>query len=381
MKTVAILGSTGSIGKNTLKVISQLKDKFKVVALAAGANTRLFARQINKFHPRIGAIMDETKFASLKKDVKTRTRLLAGEEGIEQVAGLNADIVVMAIGGSAALLPTLKALEKSKRLALANKECLVMAGDIIMRESKARGVEIIPVDSEHSAIFQCLKDEEKKALEKIYLTGSGGPLKDIAKERLKHVLPDFAMRHPRWRMGKKISIDSATLINKGLEIIEAGYLFGLSPEKVEVLIHPEALIHSLVEFCDGTILAQLAAADMRMPIQYALTYPKRMPVRFARVDLAREKRLSFHSPDLSKFPCLKLAMQVARQKGLAGAVLCACDEECVLAYLSGKIRITDFAPVIENVLAKLKNKPKPSLKDILKADKWAREEVKRWFPC
>ncbi len=381
MKTVAILGSTGSIGKNTLKVISQLGNNFKVVALATGANSGLFARQINKFRPRIAAIMDETKFAPLKKDVKTRTRLLAGRDGVEEAAGFGADIVVMAIGGSAALIPTLKALEKSKRLALANKECLVMAGDIIMRESKACGVEIIPVDSEHSAIFQCLKDEEKKALEKIYLTGSGGPLKDIAKERLEFVQPDFALRHPRWRMGRKISIDSATLMNKGLEIIEAGYLFGLAPQKIEVLIHPQAIIHSLVEFCDGTILAQLGTADMRMPIQYALTYPGRMPSRVARIDLAREERLSFYSPDLNKFPCLGLGMQVARAKGLAGAVLCAADEECVSAYLAGKIRITDFAPVIEKVLVKLKNKPSPGLKDILSADKWAREEVKRWFPC
>jgi len=381
MKTVAILGSTGSIGKNALKVISQLGNKFKVVALATGANSGLFARQINRFRPRLAAIMDESKFSSLKKDVKTRTRLLAGQEAIEQVAGFGADIVVMAIGGSAALVPTLKVLEKSKRLALANKECLVMAGDIIMRESKRRGVEIIPVDSEHSAIFQCLKEEGKKTIEKIYLTGSGGPLKDVAKERLEFVQPEVALRHPRWRMGKKISIDSATLMNKGLEVIEAGYLFNLTPQKIEVLIHPEALIHSLVEFCDGTILAQLAAADMRIPIQYALTYPKRMPSRVARIDLAREKRLSFHSPDLNKFPCLKLAMQVARQKGLAGTVLCACDEECVLAYLAGKIKITDFAPIIENVLAKLKNKPNPSLKDILNVDKWAREEVKKWFPC
>lgn len=377
MKTVAILGSTGSIGKNALRVISRLKNKFKVVALAAGTNTELFAEQINRFRPHLAAIMDESKFASLKKDVRVRTRLLSGREGVEEVADSGADIAVMAIAGGAALLPTLKSLEKPKRLALANKEGLVMAGHIIMRRADECGVEIIPIDSEHSAIFQCLKDEENLSLEKIYLTASGGPLKDMAKEALESVEPDFALRHPKWRMGKKISIDSATLMNKGLEVIEAGYLFNLAPEKIEVLIHPEAVVHSLVQFCDGTILAQLAVADMRLPIQYALTYPHRISRGFSRIDFAGIKKLSFQTPDLSKFPCLKLAMEVAKQKGLAGAALCASDEECVQAYLSGKIKFTDIARIIAKILAKLKNKPDPTLEEILQIDKWARDEVRR----
>ena len=379
MKTVAILGSTGSIGKNTLKVISQLRDNFKVVALAAGRNAHLFAEQINKFSPKVAAIMDETKFCSLKKEVNVRTKLFAGREAIEQVADFEADIVVMAISGSAALLPTLRCLEKSKRLALANKECLVMAGDIIMRKAKKHNVEIIPIDSEHSAIFQCLKDEGSSSLEKIYLTGSGGPLKDIAKEALEFIEPKVALRHPRWKMGKKISIDSATLMNKGFELIEAHYLFGLSPDKIKVVIHPEAVVHSLVQFCDGTILAQLGMADMCIPIQYALTYPRRLPSELSKLDFSEVRGLSFHSPNLAKFPCLGLAMQVAKQKGLAQAVLCVSDEECVFAYLEGKIKITDIARIIAKVLSKLKNEENPTLEKILQADNWARDEVKRYL--
>ena len=385
MKTVAILGSTGSIGRNTLKVISQLRDEFKVVALVAGKNAELLARQINEFRPRLAAIMDETKFTSLKKKASPattrkggasgRTKLLAGSKGVEEVADLESDIVVMAIGGSAALMPVLNSFKKTRRVALANKECLVMAGDIVMREAKKRRVEIIPIDSEQSAVFQCLKDEGRTSLEKIYLTGSGGPLKDIAKEAIEFVEPDFALRHPRWKMGKKISIDSATLMNKGLEVIEATYLFGLPPEKIEVVIHPQALVHSLVQFVDGTILAQLAAADMRIPIQYALTYPRRMPNKAARLDFSKVARLSFQMPDLVKFPCLDLAIQAAKEKGLAGSVLNASDEECVWAYLEGKIRLNDIARIIESVLAKLKNKLRPTLEDILQADKWAREEA------
>ena len=376
MKSVAIFGSTGSIGKNTLEVISQLGDNFKVVALATGRNAPLLAEQVNRFRPQLAAIMDESKFASLKKGINARTKLLAGREGIDAVADCGADIVVMAVSGSAALLPTLRSLEKSRRLALANKESLVMAGDIIMRKSKEYGVEIIPIDSEHSAIFQCLKDEGNSSLEKIYLTGSGGPLKDVAKEALESVEPDFALRHPRWNMGKKISIDSATLMNKGFEVIEANYLFNLAPERIEVLIHPQAIVHSLVQFVDGSMLAQLGIADMRIPIQYALTYPHRMPARLARLDFSRIERLFFQTPDLTKFPCLELGMRVARQKGLAGAALCACDEECVAAFLEGKIKLTAIARIIEGVLAKLKNKIDPTLGEILQIDKWAREEVK-----
>ncbi|MBL7092016.1 MAG: 1-deoxy-D-xylulose-5-phosphate reductoisomerase [Candidatus Omnitrophica bacterium] len=376
MKTIAIFGSTGSIGKNTLEVISQLGDNFKVVALAAGRNAPLLAEQVNRFRPQLAAIMDESKFPSLKKAVNARTKLLAGREGIDAAADCGADIVVMAVGGSAALLPTLRSLEKSRRLALANKESLVMAGDIIMRKSKEYGVEVIPIDSEHSAIFQCLKDEGNSSLEKIYLTGSGGPLKDVAKEALEFVEPEFALRHPRWNMGKKISIDSATLMNKGFEVIEANYLFNLAPERIEVLIHPQAIVHSLVQFVDGSILAQLGIADMRIPIQYALTYPHRMPAALARLDFSKIEKLFFQRPDLTKFPCLELGMQVARQKGLAGAVLCACDEECVAAFLEGKIKLTAIARIIEDVLAKLKNKIDPALEEILQIDKWAREQVK-----
>lgn len=376
MKTVAILGSTGSIGKNTLKVISQLKNEFKVVALAAGSNVRLLAEQINRFRPLQAAIMDERKFSSLKKAIGAQTKLFAGDEGIGKVAASGADIVVMAIGGCAAVLPTLKALEKSKRLALANKEALVMAGDIIMRKSKTHGAEIIPIDSEHSAIFQCLKDERGSSLEKIYLTGSGGPLNKTKKDALEFVSPERALHHPRWNMGRKISIDSATLMNKGFEIIEASHLFNLAPKKIEVVIHPQALIHSLVQFVDGSMLAHLGIADMRIPIQYALTYPHRVPARLKRLDFSKIESLVFQSPDLNKFPCLGLAVAAARQKGLAPAALCAADEECVAAFLKDEIKFTAIAGIIEDVLANLKNKRKPSLEEILQVEAWAREEVR-----
>jgi 1-deoxy-D-xylulose-5-phosphate reductoisomerase len=376
MKTVAILGSTGSIGRNTLKVISRLNRKFKVVALATGKNSQVLAKQINRLRPKLAAIMDESKVNALKKAIHTRTKLFAGQKAIEQVANCGADIIVMAIGGSTALLPTLKSLDKSRRLALANKECLVMAGNIIMQQARKHEVEIIPIDSEQSAIFQCLKDEGKNSLEKIYLTCSGGPLKDMSQEELEYVKPDFALRHPRWKMGKKISIDSATLMNKGLEVIEANYLFDLPVDKIKVVIHPEALVHSLVQFLDGTIIAQLSRADMRIPIQYALTYPERFPVSMSKLDFSQTRNLSFHLPDLSKFPCLRLALAAARERGLAGCVLNASDEECVAAFLEGKIRLTDIAWIIEKVLAKLKNKLNPTLQEILQADQWARDQVR-----
>ncbi|MBN2096964.1 MAG: 1-deoxy-D-xylulose-5-phosphate reductoisomerase, partial [Candidatus Omnitrophica bacterium] len=377
MKTVAILGSTGSIGQNALRVISELNGEFKVVALACGSNEVLFTEQISQFKPQMAAIMDQAKLNQLKANLDSDTKLLTGPEGIEQVAGCSADIVLMAIGGAAALLPTLVALKKSPRLALANKECLVMAGDIIMQQAKQLNREIIPVDSEHSAIFQCLKNEQRADIEKIYLTGSGGPLKDLAQEELESVQPDCALAHPRWEMGKKISIDSATLMNKGLEIIEAHYLFGVASEKIQVLIHPQAIVHSLLQFVDGSILAQLGQADMRIPIQYALSYPRRLKNSLAPLDFSQVEKLNFSLPDLTKFPCLKLAIQAAQEKGLSGAVLNACDEECVWAYLDGKIKLTQIARIIEDVLTKLKNKDHPTLDEILATDSWAREEVKK----
>ncbi|MFH1045823.1 MAG: 1-deoxy-D-xylulose-5-phosphate reductoisomerase [Candidatus Omnitrophota bacterium] len=377
MKTVAILGSTGSIGQNTLKVIAQLKGSFRVVALAAGSNASLFTRQINQFSPQIAAIMDSAAYAGIKRSLRVRTKLLAGKEAIEQVASLPVDILVMAISGSAALLPTLKALTAAKRVALANKECLVMAGDIIMAVARKYGAEIIPVDSEHSAIFQCLKNEPARALETIYLTGSGGPLKDVAKEDLEFITPDVALAHPRWKMGKKISVDSATLMNKGFEVIEAQYLFNLTSDRIKVVIHPEAIVHSMVQFKDGNILAQLGVTDMRIPIQYALTYPQRNPSSLTMLDFTKVKSLSFEEPNRAKFPCLGLALAAAKEKGLAQTVLCAADEECVWAFLEGGIKFNAIARIIAAVLSKLKNKRSPTLPEILQAEAWAREQVKQ----
>ncbi|MBN3039310.1 MAG: 1-deoxy-D-xylulose-5-phosphate reductoisomerase [Candidatus Omnitrophica bacterium] len=376
MKTVAILGSTGSIGKNALKVISHLKDKYKVVALASGSNAGLLAEQVNRFSPKIAALMDEDNYPLLKKKINKRTKIVTGSSGIEQVAGFGAEIVLMAISGSAALMPTLKALNHSKRLALANKESLVMAGEIIINEAKKSATEIIPIDSEHSAIFQCLKEEQSKDLAKIYLTGSGGPLKDVAKADLEFIDPEEALRHPRWKMGKKITIDSATMMNKGFEIIEAKYLFRVPAQKIKVVIHPQALVHSLVQFVDGSILAQLGATDMRIPIQYALTYPNRANAQSQRLDFEKVSSLTFHSPDLGRFPCLALAMEVAKAGGLAQTVLCSADEECVWAYLKRRIKFNDVARIITDVLSNLRNITRPTIKEILQADRWAREQVK-----
>lgn len=377
MKTVAILGSTGSIGKNALKVILEKKSEFKVVALASGSNIGLLAKQIKEFSPKLVAIRDEHKYSSLKRSLNNRTtKLYCGLEGIERVAECGADIVIMAISGTAALLPTFKALGKSKRIALANKECLVMAGDILINEAKRHNTEIIPIDSEHSAIFQCLNAEDRSALKTIYLTGSGGPLKDIAKEKLEFITPEFALKHPRWKMGKKITIDSATLMNKGFEVIEAKYLFNVEADMVKVVIHPEALVHSLVQFVDGTIIAQLAVADMRVPIQYALTYPQRSKGDFPMLNFEDLRSLHFQKPDFGKFPCLRLAYDVLKRGGLAQSVLCSADEECVWAYLEKKISIKEIPEIIEKVLSKLRNKANPGMNEILETDTWAREQVK-----
>lgn len=376
-KRIAILGSTGSIGTNTLKVASHLNDRFEVVALSADSNVESLARQARVFKPRIVSIGNPSLEAQTRRSVPPRTRVASGPEGLKEiVARSDVDLVVFAISGSACLEPLIEAIRSRKSVALANKESLVSAGAIVMRAAKRNGVRIIPVDSEHSAIFQCI-DGRREALSKIYLTGSGGPLLNIAKDKFDGLRPEFVLNHPKWKMGRKISVDSATMMNKALEVIEAKHLFGIDERSIEVLIHPEAIIHSMVELVDGAIFAQLGVPDMRIPIQYALTYPQRMKGIARRVDFHEVRSLSFLRPDLKKFPCLAIAREAARDGGTAPAVLNAADEEAVKGYLEGRIRFSDIPRVVAKVLGRHKNTVKdPAIGDILEAEEWAKMEAR-----
>lgn len=375
MKQIAVLGSTGSVGVNVLEVIAQFPQKFKVVGLTANTNTALLNAQIEKFHPAIVAIRNKDTAKGWKVN---GTKVCSGMEGVVDVAtGPRVDLVVIAISGSAGLIPTLEAVKAGKKIALANKESLVMAGRIIMDLAQRNSAEIIPLDSEHSAIFQCLVGKDKSELSKIYLTASGGPFKDASRARLNSVSPKEAIDHPKWKMGKKISVDSATLMNKGLEVIEAHFLFDIAVNKIEVIIHPEAIVHSFVEFVDGVIMAQLSTPDMRLPIQYALTYPQRMKSQIASINFSKINSLTFSPPDLDKFPCLSIAYQAAREGGSFPCVLNAVNEECVGAFLRSEIKLPDIAKILDKVLSVHNKIDKPTLDEILRADSWARREVSK----
>lgn len=379
MKKVAILGSTGSIGQKTLKVIEDLPSEFEVVGLSCETNIALLEEQIRKFSPRIAACVDEAKARELYGKVSdTDVKIVSGPDGLVEVAAFDeAACVVLAIAGSCGLIPTLAAIDAGKQIALANKEPLVMAGRIVTERASEMGVRILPIDSEHSAIFQCLNGRPKSDVKRLILTGSGGPLNYLPFEEFSSISPVKALEHPRWKMGQKISIDSATLMNKGLEVIEARWLFDIEIDKIEVLIHPEAIVHSMVEFIDGSLLAQLGITDMRLPIQYALTYPKRLPSHLPSIDFTKEKMLTFAQPDLNRFPSLGLAYEAAKVGHTMPAVLNAANEEAVRAYLAGQIRIVDIPRIAEDVMAHHSLSYDPSLDQILAADRWAREEVKR----
>lgn len=377
MKHIAVLGSTGSIGRNTLEVIRRFPDKFRVLALTTNARIDILAQQAGEFHPAFVGVRDIEAAHKLRKKLNPKVRVFTGEDGLNALVREKAiGRIVLAISGAAALPPLLTAIESRKDVALANKEALVMAGPIIMKEAQRKKVKIMPIDSEQSAIWQCLEGRERAALKNIYLTASGGPLRKTNKKELRKISPAQVLKHPRWKMGRKISVDSATLMNKGLELLEAMFLFGLPCEKIKILIHPEALIHSMVEFIDGVVLAQLSATDMRIPIQYALTYPERLRNTFSGIDFYKLKALHFEKPDFSKFPCLRLAYQVARQMGTAPAVLNAANEVSVEEFLKRKLDFVNIPKVIERVLAHHHNKPKPDLGDIRQADAWAREEAR-----
>jgi 1-deoxy-D-xylulose-5-phosphate reductoisomerase len=377
MQKVAVLGSTGSIGTNTLDVISRLSNSFKVEALSTNSNIGLLLDQVKRFNPRAVCVVDIDKAREFKRMRCRRIRVYEGEEGLCRMSEeMSVDTLVVGIVGAPALLPILKALPNIKRLALANKEALVMAGDIVMEKLKRNKVKIVPVDSEHSAIFQCLASKDKKDIKNIYLTGSGGPLRCIPKGTFKNITACEAINHPKWKMGKKISIDSATMMNKGLEVIEAHHLFGLDIDKIKVLIHPETAVHSMVEFIDGSILAQLGTCDMRIPIQYALTYPSRAISPARGINLSELGTLHFYKPDARKFPCLEIAYGAARRGRTYPCVLNAANEIAVSEFLKGVIRFTDIPRAIEKVLESHKAIRDPELKDILEIDKWARIRTK-----
>ncbi len=378
-RRIALLGSTGSIGVNTLKAAAPLKDQIEIVALSADSNIKILAEQASVFKPKVISVRDESLAAKIKKIVPKRTKVLCGNDGLEDIVSRNdVDIAVFAISGSSCLKPLIRAIKNKKRIALATKEALVSAGSLIMRLSKENRVPIIPIDSEHSAIFQCLEGK-REYLKRIYLTATGGPLLKVPKNRFDAMPPRFILNHPKWKMGKKISVDSATMMNKGLEIIEAKWLFGIDEDDIEVLIHPQAVIHSMIELIDGAFFAQLSVPDMRLPIQYAITYPARFKTKLKILNFFTMKNLSFETPDFKKFPCLGLARLAIKKGGAYPAVLNAADEEAVKNYLGGKIKFSRIPYIIERVLGRYNGstEKEPSLDDIIDAELWAREEALR----
>jgi len=388
IKNIVILGSTGSIGQNTLEVINKFKDKFNILGLSTNSNIHLLLKQVEKFKPKSVCIFNKEKafdfkdrFLSVNRQEKRGNfKVFCGSEGLNEIVrDKDVDLVIVAISGVSALLPLIAAIRLKKEIALANKEAIVSAGNVIVREAKANNIKIIPIDSEASAIWQCLENRDKNQLKKIYLTCSGGPLEDIPQRDFKNVTKEIILSHPRWKMGEKISVDSATLMNKGLEIMEIRWLFDIDVSRIEVIVHKEAIIHSMIEFCDGVILAQLASPDMKLPIQYALSYPERWSQDEAFVNFFKLKSLSFFKPELKKFPCLEIAIDVAKKGGSFPCVLNASNEEVVCAFLNGRISFIDIPEIIQKVLSKHRGITNPNLEQILEIDNWAREETKRFL--
>ncbi|MBW4623002.1 MAG: 1-deoxy-D-xylulose-5-phosphate reductoisomerase [Cyanosarcina radialis HA8281-LM2] len=381
MKAIAILGSTGSIGTQTLDIVAQYPDLFRVVGLAAGRNVAMLAEQIRQFRPEIVALCEAEKLPELQAaiaEVNPQPILLAGNEGVVEVARYgDAEIVVTGIVGCAGLLPTVAAIEAGKNIALANKETLIAGGPVVLPLIEKHGVKLFPADSEHSAIFQCLQGVPKSGLKRILLTASGGAFRDWPVEKLELVTVADALKHPNWSMGRKITVDSATLMNKGLEVIEAHFLFGMAYENIEIVIHPQSIIHSLIELQDTSVLAQLGWPDMRLPLLYALSYPERIHTDWERLDLVKAGDLTFKEPDHQKYPCMQLAYAAGRAGGSMPAVLNAANEQAVALFLAEKIRFLDIARCIETVCDRFtpQNRPTPSLDDIVAADLWAREEA------
>ncbi|MEO6863719.1 MAG: 1-deoxy-D-xylulose-5-phosphate reductoisomerase [Microcoleus sp.] len=381
MKAITLLGSTGSIGTQTLDIVAQYPDKFRIVGLTAGRNVTLLAQQIRQFKPEIVAICDEDKLQELQEaiaDIDPQPILLAGESGVVEVAKYgDAEAVVTGIVGCAGLLPTIAAIEAGKDIALANKETLIAGGPVVNPLIEKHGVRILPADSEHSAIFQCLQGVMVGGLRRIILTASGGSFRDLPIDKLAQVTVADALKHPNWSMGQKITIDSATLMNKGLEVIEAHYLFGMDYDDIDIVIHPQSIIHSLIELQDTSVLAQLGWPDMRLPLLYALSWPERIHTDWPQLDLVKSGDLTFREPDHEKYPCMQLAYAAGRAGGSMPAVLNAANEQAVALFLEEKIAFLDIPKLIEKACDKHRadNCENPALDDILAADKWARQEV------
>ncbi|OAT85860.1 1-deoxy-D-xylulose-5-phosphate reductoisomerase [Desulfotomaculum copahuensis] len=380
MKEIVILGSTGSVGRQSLEVIRRLPGRYRVAGLAAGRNWRLLAEQIKQFHPRVVSLAGPEEARELAQHLDGGGRppeIHWGEEGLRAVATCpGAAVVLSAVTGTAGLEPTVAALMAGKNIALANKETLVAAGELVMGLAKAKGVRILPVDSEHSAVWQCLSGAPPGAPDRIILTASGGPFLHEPAD-LSAVTVEMALAHPNWHMGRKITIDSATMMNKGLEVMEAHWLFGVALDRIQVLVHPESIVHSMVEFVDGAVLAQLGVPDMRLPIQYALSHPGRWPGPVPRLDWRRAMRLTFLPPDTRRFPCLKLASAAARTGGTMPAVLNAANEVAVQAFLDRRLGFTGIPVLVERVLDAHRAVSGASLEEILAADAWAREYAQR----
>lgn len=376
MKKISLLGSTGSIGVNTLDVVERNPESFQILAMSAGSNVDLFAEQIRKFKPQTAALFDTQKIPELKERVADLdVEILSGEEGSIAVATLpEVEVVVSGVVGSAGLLPAIHALRAGKNLALANKETLVIAGELVLKEAVKTNSQIIPIDSEHSAIFQALNGEKKERIKKIILTASGGPFRTFSLDQMENVTVKDALKHPNWSMGAKITIDSSTMMNKGLEYIEAKWLFGLDTP-VEIIVHAQSIIHSMIEFVDTSIMAQLGIPDMRVPIAYALTYPDRFECDLPSLDLATMGDLTFEAPDLERFPCLKLAIDALEMGQTVPAVLNAANEIAVQAFLDELIPYKDIAELIRMVMQNHSPSPINELQDVLDADQWAREET------
>ncbi|MFC1941667.1 1-deoxy-D-xylulose-5-phosphate reductoisomerase [Chloroflexota bacterium] len=374
IKRLAVLGSTGSIGQQTLDVVRALPERFRVVGLAAGNNIDLLAEQISEFKPQFICCSSSINQDKVKRICLNDTgyKFLSLEDMARHP---DVDVAVIATSGTAGLLPTVAAVKAGKNVALANKESLVAAGEIIMDEARKSGARILPVDSEHSAIWQCLNGE-RQAARRILLTASGGPFRSYSAAQMKGITVEKALKHPSWQMGKKVTIDSATLMNKGLEILEAQWLFSMPIEDITVLIHPQSIVHSMVEFIDGSVKAQLSYPDMRLPIQYALSYPDRIAnPQLPNLDWGNINSLNFEQPDLEKFPCLRLAIEAGKNGGTCPAVLCAADEAAVELFLSKRIGFVDIADIIKQVLEQHQKVDHPNLEEVMAADAWARERV------
>lgn len=376
MKKISILGSTGSIGLQTVEIVREHLDKFKIIGIAAMSNIEKLEEQINEFKPEIVAVFSEEKAKILASKINEETKIVSGMQGLIEVATHEkVDIVLNSVVGSVGMIPTYHAIRSKKNIALANKETLVVAGKIIMQEAIKNNVSIIPVDSEHSAIFQCLQGESTKDIEKIILTASGGPFRKMSKENLKSAKYYDALKHPNWDMGRKISIDSATLMNKGLEVIEAKWLFDISYEDIDVVVHPQSIIHSMVEFSDSSVIAQMGLPSMKLPIQYALTYPTREKSSIPKLKLSEIRTLTFEEPDLDRFPCLKLAYDAIKIGGTMPCVLNGANEVLVSKYLKDEISFYDIPKYVEKAMNKHSSFDYTSLDELLEVDKWVRNWI------